>query len=135
MPLTVEDRLEMITLVGRYNHAIDAREAEAWADTFTEDGRFFSPPRYDIQGRPDLIYFVESLGAPSGQHWATNFVIEGDKDNATMLADLFLIRGNKAGGRGKYINTLERVDGKWKFALRHYIYTLKIGDSMTRDVL
>lgn len=119
MPLTVEDRLEMITLVGRYNHAIDARKAEAWADTFTDDGRFLAPPRYDIQGREALIEFVNSRGSPSSQHWATNFVIEGDDDDATMLADLLFIRGDVASGRGKYINTMRRVDGEWKFALRH----------------
>ena len=44
MPLTAGDRMEMIELVARYNHAIDSRDAEAWADTFTEDGRFYAPP-------------------------------------------------------------------------------------------
>ena len=118
MPLTAEDRMEMIELVGRYNHAIDRRDAEAWADTFTEDGRFHAPPNHDIRGREALIAFIESFGSPGGQHWTTNFLIEGDDDDATMLVESIFVRGNEVGGRGKYVNTMKRVDGKWKFALR-----------------
>ena len=37
MSLTAEDRMQMIELVARYNHAIDSRDGEAWADTFTHE--------------------------------------------------------------------------------------------------
>ena len=45
-------------------------------------------------------------------------MIEGDDDDATMLVESIFVRGNEVGGRGKYVNTMKRVDGKWKFALR-----------------
>ena len=118
MPLTAQDREEMIELVARYNHAIDSRDAQAWADTFTEDGRFYVPPNHDVRGREALIAFIGSFGPPGGHHWTTNFLIEGDGDDATMLVESIFIRGGDAGGRGKYVNTMKRVDGRWKFAER-----------------
>ena len=65
MPLTAEDREEMIELVARYNHAIDSRDAEAWADTFTEDGRFYVPPKHDVRGREALVAFIGSFARPA----------------------------------------------------------------------
>lgn len=118
MPLTAEDRMEMIELVARYNHAIDSRDAETWADTFTEDGRFYAPPNHDVRGREALIEFIRSFGSPGGHHWTTNFEIEGDRDDATMLVESIFVRGNEVGGRGQYRNTMKRVDGRWKFAER-----------------
>ena len=118
MPLTAEDREEMIELVARYNHAIDSRDAQAWADTFTEDGRFHVPPKHDVRGREALVAFIGSFGPPGGHHWTTNFLIEGDGDDATMLVESIFIRGGDASGRGKYVNTMKRVDGRWKFAER-----------------
>ena len=118
MPLTAEDRMEMIELVATYNHAIDSRDAEAWADTFTADGRFYAPPNHDIRGREALIAFIRSFGPPGGHHWTTNFLIEGDGDDAIMLVESIFVRGNEVGGRGQYRNTMKRIDGKWKFAER-----------------
>ena len=43
MGLTTEDRLGIMETLSRYNQAIDGflpNAAEAWADTFTEDGTF-----------------------------------------------------------------------------------------------
>ena len=38
MPLTTADRLEILELLGRYAHAIDSGDGEAYADCFTDDG-------------------------------------------------------------------------------------------------
>ena len=119
MSLTPEDRVEIVELVSRYNQAIDLRQAEAWTDTFTEHGRFYAPPNRDVSGRDSLIAMVESLGAPDAQHWTTNFVIEGDQDDAMMESDLIVFRDNGVGVRRKYLDTLQRVDGSWKFVLRN----------------
>ena len=65
-----------------------------------------------------LIAFIQSFGPPAGHHWTTNFHIEGEGDDATMLVESIFIRGGVAGGRGKYVNTMQRVGGEWKFAER-----------------
>ena len=78
MPLTAEDsRGDGRTGRTRYNHAIDSRDGEAWADTFTEDGRFYVPPNHDVRGREALIAFIGSFGPPGGHHWTTNFLVVG----------------------------------------------------------
>ena len=121
MSLTAEDRVEIVELVGRYNQAVDLRQAEAWADTFTEHGRFYAPPNRDVSGRDELIAMVESMGAPDAQHWTTNYVIDGDQDDAMMESDLIVFRDNGVGVRRKYLDTLQRVDGSWKFVLRNCV--------------
>lgn len=120
MPLTAEDRVAMIELVSRYNHAVDGRDAQSWADTFTQDGVFRMQGRDEIRGRAALVAMVESLGAPGARHWTTNFVIDGDGDYADMQVDLVVVRGSRVLATGRYDNTMQRVDGEWRFARRDY---------------
>ncbi len=122
MPLTADDRMEMIELVSRYNHTIDNRDAAAWADTFTDDGVFKAEQRDDVRGREALRQMVTSLGDPGPRHWTTNIVIEpADDESANMTVDLAVLQGARVLITGRYINTLRRVDGRWKFALRHFL--------------
>ena len=41
--LTVEDRLELLDLLARYNHLFEERRAEEWAELFIPDGVFDGP--------------------------------------------------------------------------------------------
>jgi len=127
MPLTVADRLAMIELIGRYNQAIDSRNGEGWADTFTTDGAFEMAGCKPIKGRAAPIALVDSMGnntPPPTRHWVTNFRFEGEGDEATMLADLAVLKQNVVVASGRYVNSMQRVEGEWKF--RHRLYT---GDS------
>jgi hypothetical protein len=121
MSLTADDRLEMIELVSRYNQTIDGRDGLAWADTFTADGIFRVERRDDVCGREALTDMVAAMGNPGARHWTTNFVIVADAQGATMTVDLAVMQGARILGTGRYINTLHQVDGRWKFALRHYL--------------
>ena len=38
MPLSLADRVEILELLGRYAHAIDSGDGEAYAGCFTDDG-------------------------------------------------------------------------------------------------
>jgi uncharacterized protein (TIGR02246 family) len=123
MALTAEDRVEMIELVARYNQAIDARDGEAWAGTFTDDGVFQIDDRPEVRGREALVQMVRDLDPSNARHWATNFIIEGDGEGgtATMRAYFALLRENQVVATGTYVNELTKVDGAWRFARRHYI--------------
>jgi hypothetical protein len=124
MPLTTEDRLEILDLAARYSHATDRRDGEALADTFTDDGIFEGPglpePR---QGRAAHIAST-SAPRPPGivmRHFISNPVIEGDGDSATMK--LYVeVKNLAADGKpmlvGCYFDDLKRVNGAWKFAKR-----------------
>ena len=124
MPLTVNDRLEILDLIARYNHAIDVDDGEAWADTFAEDAEFagsYGPP---IKGRAALLEFGGNGIARRGRvrHWTNSPVIEGDGDTATIRQYLLLLllteEGTKLGHTGVYHDELRRIDDAWKFVRR-----------------
>ncbi len=124
MPLSVDDRLAILDLAARYSHATDYSDAEALADTFTDDGIFevagMGEPR---QGRAAHLA-AGSAPRPPGvvmRHFISNPVIEGDGDAATMK--LYVeVKNVAAEGKpllvGCYYDELRRENGAWKFAHR-----------------
>ncbi len=80
MALTTEDRLDILDLSARYNHAIDYGDAEGWADCFLPDGAFGSTWQTRFAGRAALVDFARQAAAADTKslHWTTNWVIEGD---------------------------------------------------------
>jgi ketosteroid isomerase-like protein len=122
MPLSVADRLDILDLVARYNHAIDSGDAAAWAATFTPDG-VFETARGATTGTAALTEFAATFHSrmANARHWNTNHVVEGDGDQATHRCYLQLLRtGEQAGiiSTGRYEDRLRRVDGAWRFAQR-----------------
>jgi uncharacterized protein (TIGR02246 family) len=118
MALSAQDRVEIMQLVARYNQAADARDAEAWADTFTEDGVFIKDARPEVKGRTALAKNVRDLPPTNSRHWTLNLVIDGDEDRASMQADFALLCENRIDYTGRYVNSLRKVDGRWKFERR-----------------
>lgn len=124
MPLSVADHIEIHDLLARYNHAIDAGDAPAWAATFTSDGAFTSSGRTRT-GTQELQAFAVDFATrmPGSRHWVSNVVIEGDDDRATMRCYLQLLKTGAGSPptiatTARYEDTLRRVDGVWKFASR-----------------
>jgi uncharacterized protein (TIGR02246 family) len=118
MTLSAEDRVEIIQLVARYNHAADARDAAAWADTFTEDGVFIKDAQPEVKGRTALLKNIRDLPPTNSRHWTLNFVIDGEGDRASMQADFALLCENRIEYTGRYANLLRKVDGQWRFERR-----------------
>lgn len=123
MPLTVEDRLEILELAARYNQALDLRAAEAWAACFTEDGVLERVPDLKLVGRDQLLQYVTGPRRPAtpSRHWTNNLVIEGDDDEATLTAYVATITADGSGTwntHGRYEDRLRRIDGRWRFAHR-----------------
>lgn len=127
MALSASDRLEILDLAARYNHALDVWDAERWVDCFTEDGELNAGPQFTARGREDLSTFIDGLrerGWPA-QHWTNSPIIEGDGDTATMRMYLLVLEledepgnGPEVGSLGCYEDELARVDGQWKFRRR-----------------
>ena len=121
--LDAADRLEILELAARYNHAIDFGDGAAWADTFTEDGVFTGGGPGPVQGREALTAFVGdfSQNMAGARHWTNNHVIDGDGDSATHTCYLNLIQskdGAKSVVTARYQDELVKVGGAWKFATR-----------------
>ena len=129
MTLSTEDRLDILELCARYNHAFDSADPEAFAATFTEDGVFGS-----IKGTEALRAFVPRRwerarvedGARVIRHWNTSHVIEGDGDTARHSSYVLVldIRGDDPSTismMGIYEDILKKVNGAWKFVHREFI--------------
>ena len=133
MGLTAQDHEDIRTLLARYNLAIDLGDAEAWADTFTDDGVFEcvglpenSPNGGRYEGRADLVaYATAHYGLAKGRarHWNWNLLIEGDHSDATMTSYLNAMRAGlgdraKVEATGIYRDRLRKIDDEWKFTSR-----------------
>ena len=118
------DRLDILDLTARYNHAIDSGDGEGWAQTFTPDGVFKSA-RGEIVGRADLAKFATDWFAGSEdtrRHWVCNQIVEVDGDVATQRAYLQLVRSGSEPtilSTARYEDRLVRGDSGWPFVQRH----------------
>jgi ketosteroid isomerase-like protein len=127
MGLTTEDLLEIQGLAARYNHAIDSGDADAFLATFVESGVLDAGP-LKVDGHAALKEFAErfSTSVRAPRHIATNLVIDGDGDRATLKAyvQMFAMTGEPPKqtitAAGKYDDTLVKEDGTWKFVQRNF---------------
>ena len=127
MGLTVDDQLAIQQLAARYSHAIDSGDGAAYADTFVADG-VLDAGALQVEGSHALEEFADrfanSVRAP--RHGATNLVIEGAGDQATMKAyvQLFAMVGepprHQVTASGTYIDSLSKADGSWRFIRRTF---------------
>jgi ketosteroid isomerase-like protein len=127
MGLTTEDVLEIQGLAARYNHAIDSGDADGYLATFVEDG-VLDAGGMMLEGHAALKDFAStfSSSARAPRHVATNLVIDGDGDHATLSAyvQMYLLSGEPPhqiiAASGKYDDTLRKDDGTWKFVRRSF---------------
>ncbi|HEV3264893.1 MAG TPA: nuclear transport factor 2 family protein [Acidimicrobiales bacterium] len=127
MGLTVEDQLAIQQLAARYSHAIDSGDGRGYADTFVADG-VLDAGALQVEGNAALEQFADqfsnSVRAP--RHVATNLVIDGAGDQATMKAyvQLFAMIGepprHQVTASGTYVDTLSKADGTWRFIRRTF---------------
>jgi hypothetical protein len=127
MPLTTEDKLEIMELTSRYNFAIDRRLAEEWAEVFTEDGQLFSNGELRAAGTADLQQYMRAAAKTPMKirHWTANPIIEEGKAPGSATLRMYVMAWDITGGdgmtpyvMGEYNDDLVREKGKWKFKAR-----------------
>jgi hypothetical protein len=120
MVLTIDDHLEIQTLVARYNHAVDSGDGEAFAVTFADAGALH------VEGREALARFAEGL--PDSQRVprqiASNLLVSCDRDRATAQSyvQMFTLAGDppvqQVAASGRYPDDLVTIDDRWHFERR-----------------
>ena len=89
--LTTQDYVEIQQLYARYAMAIDAGDAEGWANTFTSDGVFNNSSR----GHSALVQFVhnwrDKRNGADRRHWNSNLVITPSDEGAAGSIYLLLM--------------------------------------------
>ncbi|MBI5949736.1 MAG: nuclear transport factor 2 family protein [Chloroflexi bacterium] len=127
MSLSTQDYIDIQMLYARYNHAIDAGKAEAWAATFTPDGDFKATGNPDCHGTAQLAAFAQGFAGNmqgKARHWTNNLVIEPSPEGAKGSCYLILYRVVGAGtppaalATGIYRDVLTKAADGWKFASR-----------------
>jgi hypothetical protein len=106
-------------LYALYNLVLDAGDAEAWAETFVEDGRFGNS-----QGRAALVAFAEGFhdSNPNSRHWNTNLRVTPTSEGAEGTVYLMLydvgVRPPAVTVTGIYQDVLVRTREGWRFQSR-----------------
>lgn len=123
--LSREDKLAIMELITRYNHAIDGGDPDGVAACFVPDG-VFEGRSGRFEGRAELRKLGMTL-TPSciPRHIVTNILVEavpGAPDEAQVKSHLFFYEVTPAGFNfktsGVYTDAVVRVDGDWKFRTR-----------------
>lgn len=142
-----EDRAKIEDLQARYLFALDFRDPEAYAATFTEDG-VLDYGAGKIVGRQAIAEMVANMRAnaerrqaqdtsdlrpAAGRHNISNIVVEIDGDRARGTAYWFHMgnanpeRAAQLNSFGHYEDELVKVNGEWLFSLRK-IYNEQIAE-------
>ena len=131
-----QDRAAILDLMGRYSFALDFRDAETFASTFTEDGVLVWA-RGEIKGRQAIYDFIasgiynpqknaeEGKWPAASRHFITNQVIKVEGNTAKACSYWFQATNNPSDRRtmvlglfGHYEDELVKIDGKWYFKRR-----------------
>ena len=117
--LSAQDMAEIQNLYAQYNLTLDSGDAEGWADTFIENGRFGNS-----EGRAALIQFAEGFheSNPQSRHWNTNLHVTQTSSGATGTTYLMLynagVRPPAFIASGIYQDVLVRTPQGWRFQSR-----------------
>jgi ketosteroid isomerase-like protein len=141
-----EDRALIEDLEARYMFALDFRDADTYASTFTQDGVLDYGPV--VKGRDAIRKLIagmakndadraakdtSGLRPAAGRHNITNIVIKIDGNKAIGRAYWFHYSNNDPkrtatlDSFGNYEDELVKVDGKWLFSKRK-IYNEQVAD-------
>jgi hypothetical protein len=124
---SVEDVQELTTLLASYATRLDRGEHDAFADLFTDDGRFLVFGR-SFDGRAGLLKMATT--APAGLHLAGLPVLAVDGDTATAEQSFFFVDVVTGDQRlGFYDDELVRTTDGWRFRTRRVTFLTKDGPS------
>jgi uncharacterized protein (TIGR02246 family) len=127
-----QDRAMIEDLQARYMFAMDFRDADFYAEVFTEDATLTHGNGTET-GREAIHAFLSApprftdepgLRPSKGAHNITNIVIEVDGNRARSVA-YWVVAGNNnpersasVGAYGHYEDELVKIDGQWYFSKR-----------------
>lgn len=141
-----EDRAEIENLQARYMFALDFKDADTYASTFTEDGVLDYGPV--VKGREAIKALIAGMAKREadqaakdtsglrpavGRHNISNIVIKIDGNKAEGRAYWFHYSNNNPkrtatlDSFGNYEDEMVKVDGKWLFSKRK-IYNEQVAD-------
>ena len=131
MELSLEDRLQLHELPGRYGDAIDDRNWDNLRKIFTTDAVFdlTGVGSRPLNGIEDIVSFMENEAAHPRTHMMTNIYVDPGPDGLDSAELRFrivaLIGGGKTGTASYYDKVVKTPDG-WR--VQHRVTTLRRRD-------
>lgn len=121
----LEDKIAIMELIARYNHAVDGGNPDGVADCFVEDG-IFQGRSGRFVGRSELRRLGMTVTpALLPRHIVSNVLIEPhlqEADTATIKSHLFFYEVTPSGFNfktsGIYTDVVVKQGGQWKFRSR-----------------
>jgi len=120
MELTVEDRLDLLEIPGRYGDAIDDRDWDKLRKVFTEDAVFdlTGVGSRTLNGIDEIVQFMEEEAQHPRTHMMTNIYANPTADGAELRFRIVALLGQgKTGTASYYDNVVKTADG-WRVSHR-----------------
>jgi hypothetical protein len=124
MPLSTDDKIEIQQLSNRQMRNLDAHDVEGWVGCWVPDGQFIATYG-TFTGRDEIREFIKghiAAGKEDGaRHVLTNYVIDGDGDQATVYCLVVKLQVEKPPfiiATGVYSDVVVRTPEGWMFRSR-----------------
>lgn len=127
--LETQDYLDIQQLYARFNHTLDTRRADDYAELWTSDGEFVpgrgpgrgKEDRTPIKGRAALHAMAKGPGN-GGRHFVTNLILTPQAGMVKASSYLLLMDSRYSPPRivetAIYDDTVVKENGQWKFKRR-----------------
>eukprot|EP00195_Chlamydomonas_chlamydogama_P013557 CAMPEP_0202891530 /NCGR_PEP_ID=MMETSP1392-20130828/1570_1 /ASSEMBLY_ACC=CAM_ASM_000868 /TAXON_ID=225041 /ORGANISM="Chlamydomonas chlamydogama, Strain SAG 11-48b" /LENGTH=172 /DNA_ID=CAMNT_0049575311 /DNA_START=148 /DNA_END=666 /DNA_ORIENTATION=- len=123
---TAEDRINIVELCHRFDHAINNLDQPAAGILFHKDGVLHTP-RGKMTGQQEIVNFFKSVEpmAKGKRHLTVNIVVDPESDVSARAHSYRLLAvancPSTLAASGTIEDHLVKVDGKWWFAERRFV--------------
>jgi hypothetical protein len=116
MELTLEDRLDLCEIPGRYGDSIDDRNWDQLRTIFTEDAVFdlTGVGSRVLTGIDDIVSFMEEEAAHPRTHMMTNVYVTATDEGADLRFRIVALLGQGKTGTASYYDTVVKTDLGWR---------------------
>ncbi len=120
MALTLEDRLDIMEIPGRYGDAIDDRNWDKLRRIFTPDAVFdlTGVGSRVLDGIDDIVAFMEEEAAHPRTHMMTNIYVDDLGDDVELRFRIVALLGKGKTGTASYYDRVVKTDEGWRVAHR-----------------
>ena len=128
MELSLEDRLDLYEIPGRYGDSIDDRNWDQLRTIFTEDAVFdlTGVGSRVLVGIDDIVAFMEDEAAHPRTHMMTNVYANGTEQGADLRFRIVALLGQGKTGTASYYDQVVKTDAGWR--VKHRVTTLRRRD-------
>ena len=134
MELSIEDRLDIYEIPGRYGDSIDDRNWDQLRTIFTEDAVFdlTGVGSRRLVGIDDIVNFMEEEAQHPRTHMMTNIYANSTGDGAELRFRIVALLGQGKTGTASYYDHVVKTADGWR--VKHRETTLRRRDKRDAKV-